>query len=275
MMFYSFTRENMPRQRAADARPGHTARPVAAVDRALALLSSFSGTDGAQSLATLATRNGLHKSTALRLLDSLCAAHFVQRGVDGGYRLGAEIPRLAATHEASFSLADAVLPCLRETVAFIGESAAFHVRQGDRRLCLYRVESSQAVRDTVRQGDVLPLSQGAGGRVLRAFSGARGALYEAIRRDYGVALVGDRAPDLVGLSVPVFGRDDALAGALTVVAPVHRMSIERARKHLPWLRAQAAALSNALGASTAVTRTMRNPAIRAATARHGASASSE
>ncbi len=262
----------MPRQRATAARPGRTTRPVAAVGRALALLSSFAGAEGALTLSAIAARNDLHKSTALRLLDSLCAAHYVQRDADGGYRLGAEIPRLAAAYEASFSLADVVLPCLRATVAFIGESAAFHVRRGDRRLCLYRVESSHAVRDTVRQGDVLPLSHGAGGRVLRAFSGARGALFDAIRRDYGVALIGDRAADLVGLSVPVFGRDDALAGALTVAAPVHRMSVERARKQLPWLRAQAAELSSALGARTAVTDAMRHPGMRSATAHRGASA---
>jgi DNA-binding IclR family transcriptional regulator len=30
------------------------------------------------------------------------------------------------------------------------ESASFHVRQGDQRLCLYRVDSPQPVRDSTR-----------------------------------------------------------------------------------------------------------------------------
>jgi DNA-binding IclR family transcriptional regulator len=260
----------MHRQPPAASSSSRSLRPVAAVGRALAVLSCFSHDPGPLTLATIAARTDLHKSTALRLLDSLCAAHYVLRGADGNYRLGPEIPRLAAAHEASFSLADAVLPCLREVVAFVGESAAFHVRQGDKRLCLYRVESSQAVRDTVRQGDVLPLARGAGGRVLRAFDGARGAIYDAIRRDYGAALIGDRSAELVGVSVPVFGRGDALAGALTVAAPAHRMPIERGRRLLPWLREQAAALSGALGASSAVAQALRKPSVRAAPARRSA-----
>jgi DNA-binding IclR family transcriptional regulator len=146
---------------------------------------------------------------------------------------------------------------LRDTVAFVGESAAFHVRQGDKRVCLYRVESSQMVRDTVRQGDVLPLSRGAGGRVLRAFGGARGAAYDAIRRDYAVALEGDRAPELVGLSAPVFGRNDALLGALTVTAPASRLPLDRARRLLPWLRGRAADLSRTLGAGAGLVQRMR------------------
>jgi DNA-binding IclR family transcriptional regulator len=244
-----------PRKRAAG--PGRTPRPVAAVGRALAVLSCFAGQTQPLTLAAIAARTGLHKSTALRLLDALCAAHYVLRGADGGYRLGPEIPPLAAAYEASFSLADAVLPVLREVVAFIGESAAFHVRQGDKRVCLYRVESSQALRDAVRQGDVLPLNRGAGGRVLRAFGGARGAPYDAIRRDYAVALVGDRSAELVGVSAPVFGHDDALLGALTVAAPSNRLPLERARRLLPWLRTHAAALSRTLGAGTALAQRMR------------------
>ena len=236
-----------PAVRSAGAQGGRAERPVAAVGRALAVLSCFAGAGAPVTLAEIAARTGLHKSTALRLLDSLVAAHYVLR----------EITAFAAAYEASFSLADAVLPALREVVAFVGESAAFHVRQGDRRVCLYRVESSQVVRDAVRQGDVLPLDRGAGGRVLRAFGGARGVTYEAIRRDWGVALLGDRSAELAGVSAPVFGRDEELLGALTVTAPATRMSIGRARQLLPWLRQRAAALSRALGAGAELERRMR------------------
>ena len=147
---------------------------AAAVDRALTLLSVFGAGDTSLSLAELAERTGLYKSTVLRLLASLEHAGFMQRQDDGRYRLGAELARLGGLYTASFSLGAVVVPVLRALVEQTGESAAFHVceRRGDEwlRLCLYRVDSPQLVRDHVRAGDVLPADRGAGGRVLQAFS---------------------------------------------------------------------------------------------------------
>lgn len=244
----------MPRQ-ATPAGKAPAARPVAAVDRALAVLRVFAD-HGRPALADIARGTGLYKSTVLRLLDSLVGAGFVQRHDDGRYRLGPQIPRLAVAYEAAFSLAEQVLPVLREVVAFTGESAAFHVRQADARVCLYRVDSQQPLRDAVRQGDVLPLHRGSGGRVLLAFAGRRGRIYEAIRRDYVAALSGDRSKDLAGVSAPVFGRNDELLGALTLTAAASRLTAVRARQLAPWLRRRAAELSRTLGASDVVVARM-------------------
>lgn len=238
------------------ARRPTTLRPVAAVDRALAVLGAIADL-GRPGLADIARHAGLYKSTVLRLLDSLVGAGFVQRHDDGRYRLGPQIPRLAVAYEASFSLAEQVLPVLREVVAFTGESAAFHVRQGEARVCLYRVDSPQLLRDAVRQGDVLPLERGTGGRVLLAFTGRRGAIYDAIRRNWVVALSGDRAKDLAGISAPVFGRHDELLGALTLTAPASRLAAARSRQLAPWLRRLAAGLSGRLGASAGLVERMQ------------------
>jgi hypothetical protein len=63
-----------------------------------------------------------------------------------------------------------------------------------------------------RAGDVLPLERGSGGRVLCAFSGMQGATYDAIRRDHYYVSIGERDRETVGLSVPVFGAQQALRG---------------------------------------------------------------
>ncbi|UXH76521.1 IclR family transcriptional regulator [Roseateles amylovorans] len=194
---------------------------VAAVDRALSLLSAFRSGDRALSLAELSARTGLYKSTALRLLASLAHARWVSRQPDGSYALGHEVARLHGIFAASFSLEAAVLPVLQSLVDLTLESAAFHVRRGDERVCLYRVDSPQLLRDHIRAGDVLPLDRGAGGRVLMAFSGARGKLYQQIRRDRVVVLDGDRVPGLMGISAPVFDAN-GLLGALTLTVPSSR-----------------------------------------------------
>ena len=195
-----------------------------AVDRALFVLSVFRIGDAALGLAELAQRSGLYKSTLLRLLASLKHARLIQRLPDGRYALGSEIARLNAVYAAAFSLEQVVMPALRELVRVTRESAAFHVEQGEHRLCLYRVDSPQPVRDHIRAGDLLPRNRGAGGRVLRAFAGARGEIYQRIRDEGVIALVGDRSPDIAGVSSPVFGPGGELKGALTLTCPTPRFS---------------------------------------------------
>lgn len=236
----------MPRKAVTPSLADRQAAPggAAAVDRALTLLGAFRSGDGALGLSELAQRTQLYKSTALRLLASLEHARLLLRRDDGLWVLGPEIARLHAIHAATFSLESVVLPALRALVEVTRESAAFHVRQGEHRLCLYRVDSPQLLRDHIRAGDLLPLDRGSGGRVLLAFGGAPGRLYDQIRRDGVVELLGDRTPELAGISAPVFGVDGALAGALTLTVPMTR----RRGAFVGQVRAAAVALSRALGA---------------------------
>jgi DNA-binding IclR family transcriptional regulator len=194
---------------------------VAAVDRALLLLTAFRQGDGVLSLKELTARTGLVKSTALRLLGSLQHFGFVHRRADG-YALGPEISRLQAVHAASFDLRDVVLPVLRALSAETQESATFYVRQGDQRLCLYRVDSPQPLRDHGRAGDLFPLDRGSGGRVLLAFSGAEGEIYDRIRQDKLIVIASDRVPDLAGAAAPVFEAGGGLAGSVTLIMPATR-----------------------------------------------------
>ncbi|GAB3482813.1 IclR family transcriptional regulator [Polaromonas eurypsychrophila] len=210
----------------ADAAPGG----AAAVDRALTVLAAFRAGDTSLTLAMLAERTLLYKSTVLRLLASLEHGRIVQRLDDGRYTLGPEIARLHAVYASSFSLDRVVLPALRELVAITGESAAYHVRQGDLRLCLYRVDSPHPVRDHIKAGDVLPADRGSGARVLNAFGAtparagteAEQTLYARIRHQGYYAASGDRLAGVAGISAPVFKADGSLGGALTLTMPTSR-----------------------------------------------------
>lgn len=216
---------------------------VVAVDRALLLLKAFREGDAALSLAELAARTQQYKSTVLRLLASLQQFGFIQRDLQGRYRLGPEIARLASLYAGSFALEPVVMPVLLELVERTRESAAFHVRQGDHRLCLYRVDSPQPIRDHVRAGDLLPLERGAGGCVLLAFAGEPGAVYDKVRRDRVAALKGDREEGVAGVSAPVFDSAGRLAGALTITMPTQRFKAE----FTPLVREAARQLTEALG----------------------------
>ncbi|CAB3725392.1 HTH-type transcriptional regulator KipR [Achromobacter deleyi] len=235
----------MPRKASQPSLADQHAAPggAAAVDRALSVLSAFRTGDRSLTLAELAERTQLYKSTVLRLLASLEHGRLVQRTADGHYALGAEIARLHGVYAASFSLEAVVMPVLQELARLTRESAAFHVRQGEHRLCLYRVDSPQPVRDHIKAGDLLPLDRGAGGRVLTAFGGAPGEPYESIRQSGVVVLEGDRMPELSGISAPVFNATGELAGAVTLTMPTPRLQ----RDHAALVVAAAADATRKLG----------------------------
>jgi DNA-binding IclR family transcriptional regulator len=136
-----------------------------------------------------------------------------------------------------------VLPVLRELVELTSESAAFHVVHGEHRLCLYRVDSSQLLRDHTRVGDLLPLDRGAGGRILMAYAGGHGAKHAKVRKEQVVIVSGDRVPELSGISAPVFGPDGECAGAVTLSIPTYRLD----EAHAAHVRNAAVKLTEALG----------------------------
>lgn len=229
----------MPRKARTESVADAHAAPggAAAVDRALSLLGAFHPGDLALSLAELAERTRLYKSTVLRLLASLEHARLIQKLDDGRYGIGAEVARLHSLYAASFSLDRVAMPVLRALVAATGESAAYHVRQGDARLCRYRVDSPHPIRDHIRAGDLLPLDRGTGARILIAFgepaaratSQKNKTLYAKIREQGYCTAIGDRLSDVAGISAPVFKADGTLAGALTLTMPASRYKAQHVK----------------------------------------------
>ncbi len=194
----------------------------ATADRVLSLLTAFNFGDDELTLTQMASRTGLYKSTALRLLRSLAAARFVVVTGQGHFRLGGEILRLQAIMSAAGGLESAVMPVLRALVAETRETAALHVRRGSHRIRLFIVESPQPLREHVLIGEKLPLDRGAGGLVLLAFSEkGKKSLADIRKRGYAISL-GGRIPELSGIAAPVFDARGDLMGALTLTMPTHR-----------------------------------------------------
>jgi DNA-binding IclR family transcriptional regulator len=224
-----------------DAAPGG----AAAVDRALSILSAFGVGAEALSLVQIAEATGLYKSTVLRLLASLEHGRLIRRLADGRYSLGVEVARLYSAYTHSFALSEVVLPAMERLVDITRESASFHVRQGDQRLCLYRVDSPQPIRDHIRAGTLLPLDRGSGGRVLLAFEGEPGEIYDQIRKARQMSSIGDRQEGVAGISSPVFDAAGKLVGAVTLTMPATRFQ----ETHKEAVLAAAIEMTQGLGGS--------------------------
>jgi DNA-binding IclR family transcriptional regulator len=220
---------------------------VAAVDRALCLMRVFGEGDDVLTLAEMAERTGMYKSTILRLCESLERNGYLQRLDGAGYRLGAAPTRLASLYQRAFRVADVVVPRLHELVRRSDESASFYVREGDVRVCLHRVDSPRPIRDHVREGDHLPLERGAAGRVLLAFGGQPGEVYVRIRRRYVAITYGERDRETAAVAAPVFRTGQVLVGALSVSGPVYRFRAKTATRLAALVLEAAAELTGSLG----------------------------
>ena len=195
---------------------------VAAVDRAFSILAAFKPADERLTLAELAVRTELYKSTILRLAGSLLRHGYLQRLEDGRYQIGPAPFLLGALHQRSLRLGDIMLPLMRELADQAAEGVSFYIRRDSVRICLHRIDSRHAIRDHVREGDILPLDRGSGGRVLSAFSGARGEPHDTTRKTFLYVSIGERDRETAGVSAPVFGPQQQLLGALTLAGPRSR-----------------------------------------------------
>ena len=218
---------------------------VSAVERALSVLAAFKRGDTALSLAELAERTGLVKSTIMRLAVSLQKYRLLARLPDGSYRLDAETLRLGTAYQQAFSLSDHVMPALEHLAANTGETASFYVRHGDERLCLFRIESANRIRMHVQPGDTRPMDESAIAQVLRRYeAGLPGPEDELPLFTSGIT-----DPHAAALAMPVFGIGDGLMGALTISGPVSRLTGTRAEEVKDMLTETAHKLTLACGGS--------------------------
>lgn len=202
---------------------------VEAVERALLLLDCFSIDQPALSLKQLAEQTGFYKSTILRLAGSLERFGYLSRQPDGCYRVGATPLRLGEIYRKSVNLGDLVRPMLRALRDRFNESVAFYIRSGDQRTCLYRANAHRAIRHQLEEGRQLPLNKGAAGRVLLAYAGEKGSIYDQVRTQGWHASLGERDPEVAAVAVPLFTASGTLCGALSVSGLISRF--DRDRQH--------------------------------------------
>jgi len=221
---------------------------VVAVERALGLLDCFKPGNESMSLAELTQLSGMHKTTVYRLLNSLERMGYVVRAQTGNYSLGHRVLYLGKLFEQSFHLSAVVQPVLDGLAALTKESASYYVLGNDERLCLFRAEPSEGLRETRLPGTALPLDETAISHVIR-YWGLGEKLYETAP-EVPLFTAGARDVYTAAFATPVFGAGDKFMAALTLSGPASRMNVAHEKGN--WKAAQmkaAADLSRRLGAS--------------------------
>jgi DNA-binding IclR family transcriptional regulator len=132
------------------------------------------------------------------------------------------------------------------------ESAQLYVRDGDRRVCVAVAERPSGLRDTVPVGASLPLTEGSGGTVLRAWCDpTEGADSDArlarVRNAGWAASVAEREPGVASVSAPVRDRDGSVVAAISVSGPIERLGKRPGRRLAMPVVAAARVLEQAAG----------------------------
>jgi len=236
--------------------------------RVLELLQLFVRSEDHMTLAELSRRTGLNRTTTYRLLSVLEEQSFVTREPGSRrYLAGSGLISLSAIILSRIDVRVAARPTMARIAEYTTETVTLHVRHMTNRICIDGIEARQAIRRAVQLGETLPLYAGPSGKVILAYmdpdeiegilhlAAEAGHNVMAVRqqlkaiRDRGyMASVGDRTPDVGGLSMPLFDAN-GIAGSLTVAGPGDRWNQKAMEAAAGYALVQCQALSASLGSS--------------------------
>jgi IclR family acetate operon transcriptional repressor len=236
-----------------------------AVDRALSILAFFDERTSELTIAEVAERLGVHRSTASRLLSAL-ERHGLLESVPAGYRLGLGVVSLAGLVLNRFPARAVAHDVLRELRDDTGETAYLGLLDGHEVVYIDQVSSPHVAVHGDWVGYRQPLTAGASGALLLAYQPpevieellrassdrvGRGVPTEldlaAIRRrGYLARVSGDDATG-AGVAAPVRDHRGATVAALSVWGPRHRVEERLERELVPAVLRAAARVSEGLG----------------------------
>lgn len=245
-------------ERDQKCRPAYT---VTSVDTALRIATMLQ-LEGPLTVAEVADRVGVARSTAHRLLQTLVYRDYAVQQDDRSYRVGAVLELATHSQSAVSRLRAAALPQLRWLVDVVGESANLIVRTGSNARFVAGVESDHSLRVSTREGMVFPAHQVSGGLLLLAAlspheldrlyprsDAGDPTVLRKLRRELpalcrnGFAVNdgrSERGVVAVGVRLPV--EDQAYAAALSISMPRIRYDQRDLPRHVHALRTAAAAV---------------------------------
>ena len=204
---------------------------VESVERALSLLEAFNMGDNGLALKELAQRTGLNKATILRLSSSLEKFGYLSRDHDGIFHLGSALWKVGLIYR-DFQLGNIIRPVLIELVEKTEETAAFHVLKGNSGVVLYCENSKRRMRYHIDEGEITPLNVGSSGKVLEAFVSPEKSQSKIIQEQGYYISLGERDPDIAGISIPVLGRENELIGVISLSGLVNRFTEDNIKNYL-------------------------------------------
>lgn len=236
---------------------------ISSVAKALDLLQAICDSEGSNSAGSeevrvtqLSKRLGLNKTIVFRLLATFENRGYVEREAQSGiYRIGMNAYEVGRKLLSRMTLLRQARPVMEDLCRRYNEAVYLAVRRGSDFLFIDLVESAQQVKVASLLGMRFPLTSGAPGQLMLAFSGQQNIAstvndcnFQTIRQQGYCADQGGLG-ELVGcLAVPLFNAGGVVVGAVCLVSPTFRMADQQIEtSFLPGLKDASEIISAKLG----------------------------
>lgn len=252
-----------------DAVPGDSF--VQSFARGLAVIRSFSAESPEQTLSEVASRTGLTRAGARRILLTLQTLSYVEQQ-DKRFRLTPKILDLGFAYLSSLPLWNLAEPAMSRLVADLQESCSAAVLEGSDIVYVLRVPTQKIMSINLGVGSRLPAYCTSMGRVLlaglarpelAALLGRRALprltrhtvtdprrvmkLVDAAREQQWCVVSEELEEGLISLSVPIVDRSGRCVAAMNVSSQANRTPADHmVQRFLPKLRAAALEISSML-----------------------------
>jgi len=211
---------------------------VTSVDHALRIATMLQ-LEGALTVAEIAERLGVARSTAHRLLQMLVYRDFAVQDERRAYHAGPVLELAAHSRSRTAQLRAAALPHLHRLVDVLQESVNLSILTGDTARFIASVECDQALRVGSREGMVFPAEETTAGLVLLAEDATGDRDLARIRRQGFAVNQGRSEKGVTAVGVPVRDADGVALAGLSVSMPSVRYDKAELPRIVATLRAAA------------------------------------
>jgi IclR family KDG regulon transcriptional repressor len=139
---------------------------VPAVDKCFTILEDLAGSESPLGISEISTRLGLNKSTVFNLLYTLVDLGILEMTPENKVRLGIKLYTLGRKAVAGGNLISKVRPFLEEINQLTRLSVFLGLRAGMKAVIIDKVDSPDEVKVSSALGMKIPVTAGAGGKVL-------------------------------------------------------------------------------------------------------------
>ncbi|MCW2901870.1 MAG: IclR family transcriptional regulator [Streptosporangiaceae bacterium] len=224
------------------AKDARARTPPTVTGKVMAILEAFAPGDIGLTLTEVCRRAGLPLATGHRLVAELAGGGFLERQVDGTYRVGMRLWRIGVQASVASALRELALPHMEELYEGTHENVQLAVLRDGKALYLERLRGSRSVPVVTRVAGELPLHATGVGKVLLAYAPAglreqvltaplsahtpntitdperlRGCLAEVRRDGYAVTRE-EMTLGSCSVAAPVRGSGHRVVAALSIVA---------------------------------------------------------
>lgn len=245
---------------------------IQSVQRAAAILRSFTEAEAELGVTVISERLGLHKSTVSRLLSTLLQEGFVEQNRETGkYRLGLGLVSLAGYALERIDLRRVAHPHLVSLAELSQENINITILDGNECVNIERVASPRLIRYVGSIGRRTPLHCTSTGKVLLAYmtSAERDAVLSPKLTRYTANTIVDRQTleevleqvraqgyalarqeyeeDLTAIAAPICNHLGRVIAAVSISGPTYRLEADKIEAFAGPLRETARKISAQLG----------------------------